>query len=151
MSTNLQNIDLVKERANVSYEDAKDALEKCNNDVVDSLVYLEKQNKIKSGEKVKCESTVFNKIKELVKKGNSTRFIIKKKENALLNICVTFAAVITVVAFPAVIAVLILALITNHKIRFEKANGESIENVNEVFDKMSASITSVTNKIVEDK
>ena len=42
MSVNLELIDELRKRANVSYEDARDALEKCNGDMVEALIYLEK-------------------------------------------------------------------------------------------------------------
>lgn len=38
MSFNLNQIDELKKRANVSYEDAKDALEKCNGDLIEALM-----------------------------------------------------------------------------------------------------------------
>ncbi|EQB88870.1 hypothetical protein M918_22970 [Clostridium sp. BL8] len=45
MTVRLENIDEVRRRANVSYEDAKAALEMCNDDLVEALVYLERQKK----------------------------------------------------------------------------------------------------------
>ena len=48
MAVKLELIDELRKRANVSYEDAKDALEKCNGDIVEALIYLEKQNKTKT-------------------------------------------------------------------------------------------------------
>ena len=47
MSINLEQIDELRKRANVSYEDAKNALEQNEGDIIKSLIYLEKQNKIK--------------------------------------------------------------------------------------------------------
>jgi NACalpha-BTF3-like transcription factor len=46
MAVSLELIEILRERANISYEEAKEALEKCNNDVVEALIYLEKQDKI---------------------------------------------------------------------------------------------------------
>ena len=51
MSINLEQIDELRKRANVSYEDAKNALEQSDGNLIDALVYLEKQNKIKPEEK----------------------------------------------------------------------------------------------------
>ncbi len=42
----LEKVEKLREKANVSYEDAKEALEACNYDVLDALVYLEKNGKI---------------------------------------------------------------------------------------------------------
>ncbi len=42
----LEKVEKLREKANVSYEDAKAALEACNYDVLDALVYLEQNGKI---------------------------------------------------------------------------------------------------------
>ena len=39
----------IREKTGVSYEDAKSALEACNYDLLDAIVYLEKLGKIKHG------------------------------------------------------------------------------------------------------
>ena len=57
--------------------------------------------------------------------------------------------IITIVATPLVIAALILALVTNHKIRIEKKNKEDSE-VNKIFDKMSVAVNKVTTKVTEE-
>jgi hypothetical protein len=150
MSINLEQIDLLRERANVSYQDAKDALEKCNYDLVEALVYLEKEDKIKSGIKDCCTNNLFDKSKKVIQKGNTTKFIIKKKENTILNIPLTAAVIITVIAPPAALIGIPAALITNHKIRLEKQTGEDLE-VNKVFDKMSTAVTNVTSSLTEKK
>ena len=48
MSINLEQIDELRKRAKVSYEDAKNALEESAGNFVEALAYIEKQNKIKS-------------------------------------------------------------------------------------------------------
>ena len=46
MKITLEQIDFLRERANVSYKEAKEALEQSEGDMVEALVMLEKQNKI---------------------------------------------------------------------------------------------------------
>ena len=149
MSINLEQIDELRKRANVSYEDAKNALEQCEGNLIEALVYLEKQNKIKPEEQPCNGSKIFKKIKKLIKKGNETKLIVKKEETVVLNICVTLCVIITIVATPFVIGALILALATNHKIRIQKKNHEDLE-VNKIFDKMSVAVNKVTTKITEE-
>ncbi|MGH4123938.1 MAG: DUF4342 domain-containing protein [Clostridium sp.] len=149
MSINLEQIDELRKRANVSYEDAKAALEQSDGDLLCALVYLEKQNKIKPGEIPSSESKFFKKVKKLIKKGNETKIIVKKDDAVVLNICVTLGVIITIVATPIVITALILALATNHKIRIQKKNNEDLE-VNNFFDKMSLAVNKVTTKITEE-
>lgn len=150
MSINLEKIDLLRERANVSYQDAKDALEKCNYDLVEALVYLEKENKIKPETKDCCANNLITKGKNLIKKGNSTRFIIEKKENTILNIPITVGIIITIVAAPVTLIGIPVALVTKHKIKFKKETGEDLE-VNKVFDKMSTVVTNATSSMTEKK
>lgn len=45
---NLEKVEQLRERTGVSYEDAKNALDACNYDMLDALVYLEKLDKIKA-------------------------------------------------------------------------------------------------------
>ena len=75
--------------------------------------------------------------------------IIKKDDIVVLNICVTLGIIITIAASPLVIAGLIFALVTNHKIRIQKKNDED-SSVNKIFDKMSVAVNKVTTKISEE-
>ncbi|SKC85418.1 DUF4342 domain-containing protein [Maledivibacter halophilus] len=135
MKITLEQIDLLKKRANVSYADAKEALEKFEGDTVQALVYLEKENKVKS----KNKSDFMSKLKSIIKKGNRTKFIIKNSENTVLNIPVTLAIIITIIGTPFVIIGLLIALLTKHKISIEKIGGKNYD-VNKVFDKMSSAV-----------
>ncbi len=149
MSINLEQIDELRKRANVSYEDAKNALEQNSGDLIAALVYLEKQNKIKPEEIPSRESKFFKTVKKLIKKGNETKIIVKKDDNVVLNISVTLGIIISIAVTPLTIVAIILALVTNHKIRIQKKNSEDLE-VNKVFDKMSLAINKVTTKITEE-
>jgi hypothetical protein len=42
----LESVDKLRERANVSYDDAKAALEACGDDILEAMIWLEKQGKI---------------------------------------------------------------------------------------------------------
>ena len=149
MSINLEQIDELRKRANVSYEDAKNALEQCSGDLIEALVFLEKQNKIKPEMDSSGQNGFLKAIKKLIKKGNETKFIVEKHDIVVLNISLTILTILTVVITPLVIAALILALVTNHKIRIQKKNHEDSE-VNNVFDKMSTAFNKVSTKITEE-
>ena len=45
---NFEKVEKIREKANVSYEEAKEALEASNYDVLDAIVYLEKKGKVKA-------------------------------------------------------------------------------------------------------
>ncbi|AOT70803.1 DUF4342 domain-containing protein [Geosporobacter ferrireducens] len=149
MSITLEKIDLLRERAHVSYQDAKEALERCNNDIVEALVYLEQDHKVKPEKKASCESKFFSKVKTVVQKGNETKLVIAGKKDNLINIPLTAAILITIVATPVVIVGVPVALLTNHKIRIEKKDGQDVE-VNEILDKMSSAVSSVKEKFTSE-
>lgn len=144
MSIRLEDVDLIRKRTGVSYNDAKEALEQCNNDLVEALAYIEKKNNLKTN-KVCCGENLVSKSKDLIKKGNKTRFILKKKDDVVLNLPVTIAGIVTVVAFPLAAAGLVLAIATNHKVKIEKQNGEEVKTT-EVFEKMSSAVNNVSSQ-----
>jgi len=151
MSINLEQIDELRKRANVSYEEAKDALELCQGNLIEALVYLEKQNKVYPDEKPCNAGNFFKKIKSLIKKCNETKLIIQKNDIVVLNVCVTIGIIATIVATPLVITLLILALVTNHKIRIRKNNNDNEDSqANKIFDKMSVVVNKVTTKITQE-
>lgn len=47
---NLEKVEKIREKTGVSYEEAKEALEATNYDVLDAIVYLEKNGKVKGPE-----------------------------------------------------------------------------------------------------
>ena len=122
----IELIDELRRRANVSYENAKEALEKSNGDLVEALIYLESHDKIKS-EGTSEKDSFFDKIRGLVKKSNNIRFIVSKNERTALNLSLTVTIVIGVVAFHVSIIALIIALLTGYRFRLEKNNGEDMK------------------------
>ncbi len=140
MTIKLELIDELKRRANVTYEEARDALEKTNGDMVEALIYLEKQNKVNEEK----ESSFFTIVKKIIKKGNKTKFIVRKGQNTILSLPVTVVAIITVVAPYVTVIGLIVALLTGHKIKFQGKNGEDMK-VNETIDK----VTNIVDKAKE--
>jgi molybdenum-dependent DNA-binding transcriptional regulator ModE len=96
---NLDKIDLIRKRLNVSYEKAFNALKDSNDDVVQALIKLEKESQRKVDfVHVKGEELI-EKIKALVSEGNIKKILIKNNNKTLLKIPVT-AGVVSVVLFP---------------------------------------------------
>jgi len=70
MVVTLEKIDIIIEKANVTYPQAKTALEKSEGDLVEALILLEKEEDIKNNknrEKAKKELSIFDRTKEYVK------------------------------------------------------------------------------------
>ncbi|MEG0843165.1 MAG: DUF4342 domain-containing protein [Romboutsia sp.] len=128
----MEQIDTVKNRANVGYKEAKEILEKFDGDVVQSILYLEEQNKIKSDIKI-ANTTYFKKAKSLVYKLNKINVEIYKKEKTVLKIPMSLAILFSIIGLPAVAVGLVIAIFTGHRIKIENSNGEGYE-INEKLD-----------------
>ena len=163
MSITIEQIDMLRERSNASYQDAKEALEKTNGDIVDALVYLEKDNKIKINSRKNCEGRFAEKVKHILKKGNGegrfaekvkhilkkgneTKFIITKDNHHVINISVTVAIIIGVVATPVVVIGIPVALLTKHKIKVESINSDN-SKVNQIFNTISDKVNTMADML----
>jgi hypothetical protein len=149
MTVRMENIDELRRRTNVSYEAAKDALEKCNDDILEALVYLEKHNMVRAAAACENKESLWVKFKKLVRKGNNTRFIIHKKEVNILSLPVTLAVIITVIAPYVTIIGLVVALFTGHRIKFE-GKGMECGKVNKMMDKVADGVDCAKRKLSED-
>lgn len=59
MMENLEKVEKIREKTGVTYEDAKNALEACNYDMLDAMVYLEKLGKV-AAPNMSCYTTGAN-------------------------------------------------------------------------------------------
>ena len=91
----------------------------------------------------------FDKIKKLIKKGNNTKFILRKGENIVLSLPVTVVVIFAIIPPHITIWALIIALITGHRIKFQGKNGEDMA-INKKFEKVSDVVDNAKKKIVED-
>ena len=148
MEIKIEQVDLLKKRANVSYKEAKEALEKFNGDILEALAYFEEQNKIKT-DLCSSSSSFFNKLKNIVEKLNKIRFVILQNNKTIINIPILIAALATILGVHFVIPALIIALITGCKIKFEKEDGEEYP-INNKIDKVSNAVNKFTNKISDE-
>ena len=123
----LEQIDLIMQRANVSYNEAKIALEQCNGDTLEALLYLEKNQKIKSSSASNSE-----KVNSFINKLNATTFIMKKKERIYIDVPLSVALIGGILCFPLSIIALALSLIFGIKV--------DIHGENEVAEKINSSI-----------
>ncbi|XZL27263.1 DUF4342 domain-containing protein [Clostridium perfringens] len=143
----LEKVDQVIERTYATYAEAKEALEACDGDVVNALIYIEKKREEESKveeEKVMEEKVMEEKaesfedikkfLKDLIDKGNVSRIRILKDEKVLTDIPVNagIAAGAIAVIFPSILALSVVAAIaTKITIEITKADG-SVEIVNKI-------------------
>lgn len=149
MTISIEQIDLLRKRANVGYKEAKEALEKCNGDIVEALAYLEEQNKIKPERECLKDSTFIKKIKNLISKANKIKLVVSKDDKTILNLPSTLAVLFSIFAMPVAITALIIALFTSCKIRFKKDSGEECD-INSKIDKVTNAVSNVANKLTEE-
>lgn len=147
----LEKVDMVKERTKVTYAEAKEALEACDGDVLEALIYIEKHNESKinvdnscNNFKGDCKNTISIEelktwFKELIAKGNVTRIKIKKDDEELVDIPVNAgiaAGVIAVVIPPILAAGVIAAIATKITIEITREDG-TVEVINKYVSKVT--------------
>lgn len=141
MDITLEKVDKVKERTGVSYKMAKDALVKCNGDVLEAIIYIEdiKNDPEYSGAKSEsgCKNTETIEelkvwLKDLINKGNVTRIKVSKDGKKIVDVPVNAgiaAGVIAVVIPPILAFVVVAAVVTQVTIEITREDG-SVEVVN---------------------
>ncbi|MGH4118884.1 DUF4342 domain-containing protein [Clostridium sp.] len=152
----LEKIDIIKERTGVSYTEAKEALQECDSNVVDALIYIEAKQKkypiFNMDEVYTTKEEFIVWIKNTVKKGNVTRIKIKKDENVVVDIPVNagIAAGLVGLYMPPLIALgLLTAVLTKVTIEITKADG-SVEVVNTIIKNTVEDLKGRMNDISED-
>lgn len=156
----LEKVDMVKERTNVTYEEAKEALEACDGDVLEALIYIEKNQEEAYEEDINFEENCKNSlsvdelkiyIKELIAKGNITRIKIKKDEKELADIPVNAgiaATMIGIIIPPILATVVIAAIATKITIEITKEDG-TVEVVNKYVSKVASDMKEKASNIAE--
>ncbi len=85
MEITLEKIELVKDRTGVSYKEAKEALEAADGSVVDAIIAIEESINISSSKKLGEQGkAVMDAIKDLIKKGNVSKIVVKKKDGEVM-------------------------------------------------------------------
>lgn len=130
----LEKIDLIRHRTGLSYSAAKEVLEKNNGNVVDTLIYVEQNQKTFSQNFSETSNELIDTIKDIIQKGNVNRIKIKKGTRVLLDIPVTagVAAGALSLFYPSLLALgAVTAIIIKLTIEVERPNGE-IEIINDI-------------------
>lgn len=160
--TDLEKVEKLRERANVSYEEAKTALEQCNGDLLEAMVLLERQGKVKAPEKStystsyeeqkeyisvaqKVEESNEDKktfgsklkdfIKKLWKKGNDNYFCVSKDDGELFRIPAWVFVLIIILTWQLSLIAMVVALFFGCKYSF--VGKDEMGTVNKAFDKAS--------------
>ncbi len=98
MEITLEKIDIIRERTGATYTEAKEALEACEGNVVDALVYMENKVKEEKEELYTTKDELVKWIKDIIKKGNVTRIKVKKEDKIIVDIPVNAGLAATAAA-----------------------------------------------------
>jgi hypothetical protein len=132
----LEKIDIIRERTGATYSEAKEALEACDGNVVDALIYIEEKKEEPVSENMfASKEEFFDWLRDIINKGNVNRIRVKKDDKVLIDVPVTAgaAAMLTALIWPPILAVgLVTAVVTQVTIEITKSDG-TVEVINTAF------------------
>lgn len=166
-------IEVLMEKAKVSHEEAEEALQKCDWDLLDSIIYLERKGKIENNEtttiiEVEQENKeennkedenksgglgevigrIFKFIGKIISKGNKNHFEIRKENEKPIKISLTIAVLLLIVAFWPVAILLVIGLFCGYKYSITGPNINT-DKVNDVLDKAAESVYNIKDDFKE--
>lgn len=172
-----EKVEKLREKAEVTYEEAKEALENNNWDMLEAMVYLEKQGKVKGPQHSQYStndgmnqnvnqqgSTQYsNKATDsgfgdmlgrffawcgrIIKKGNENYFCIERNQDSPVRIPVTVFVLLLVIAFWVVVPLIIIGLFFGFQYSFQGAD-LGRQNVNDFMDKASHKASDIKDEFV---
>jgi len=127
--TELEKIDILRERGNIGYAAAKDLLDAADGDIVAALINLEAMQKnrgLSSDHLEERGREILEKIKELIRRGNSERIRVRKGDEVIMDIPITVGAVGVVLAPIATFLAGAACLLSRCTIEIRQRDGETI-------------------------
>lgn len=170
----LEKVERLRERADVSYEEAKKALEECGGDLLDAMVYLEKQGKVKkpkresfttqyeepekiqeAADNAKNTSGIgdmlnrfFEWCRKLIQKGNETMFKVERNDKNIICIPVTVFVIICLFFFWAVFFIMVIGLFFGCRYSFEGIGKVNLD-VNKAMDNAADAAEKIKNEFTD--
>ncbi len=167
---NYEKVEKLRERANVSYEEAKEALEKNNWDILDAMIQLEKSGKARGPEKTsystqdekRYEGVVDDGpekshgfsdmlkrlggfLARLVRKGCENDFSITKNGREILNVPVIVLVIAFLLAFWLVGILLVVGLFFDLRYHFHGPDIKSVD-FNQAMDSAADTAAHIKNE-----
>lgn len=140
MSITLEKIDMIMQRANVSYKEAKEALEKHNGDILEALIELEAEQKTSrpNFDQGNREERRYRQnhqdfwaefsdgAKQLFKKMSATSLTLSSKEKQYFDIPMIVAFILALITLPVSLFLLILPYCFGLRFDIKDNTGHSI-------------------------
>ncbi|NMA86430.1 MAG: DUF4342 domain-containing protein, partial [Tissierellia bacterium] len=121
-------------RTSCTYKEAKEALEATDGDVVEAIVYIEDSRNSWGDNISEKGDKMIDQLKEILRKGNVTKIVIKKDGNVILNLPVNAAILGGIISAPLTLIGFGSAVLAKCVIEVEKEGGEII-NINNLVDR----------------
>ena len=176
--TRLEMVEKIREKTGVTYEEAREALEKANWDMLDAVVTIEKEHPPKNAgeavmeektEEVKAEvapakpsrrahngeigdkiASVLKWIGGLIKKGESSYLEVIRKEETVMELSMVTLILLFLVNWWIPAILIVVGLFTGYKFRVT-AKGAAGRIVNSVSEKASNAAEEIVSKLGEDE
>ncbi len=150
----LEQVEKLTQVTGVSYAEAKQALEETQGDMLEAVLLLERQEKVKgptnggftssqkqnAQQKPKAENQSFAKfvewLKHILHLGNTNDFVVYREMRDTLAIPLTIFVVLLIVAFWIVFPLLIVGLFFNYRYKFAGPNFKD-DKVNQTLETIS--------------
>ena len=155
-------VEKLRQKAHVTYEEAKAALEASDWDILDALVLLESEGKVKQEEGTNASYSTQARTREkaqgegnssfadglrkflkllcrMFQKGNANTFVVKnKKGEETTSMPITVLVLLAVLCWPLSLIILIIGLLSNYRYSFQ---GPDIsKQVNDAMNKAADAI-----------
>ena len=141
MTINLETIDALRDRTQVSYSKAKEALEASDGDLVEAIIYLEKKGYTSTKNTNEKKGEFKKNTKSFFKKMNRINFDLLKKGKTTLRLPLAIFLLTLLLAFPFVVMGLLIAIALGYKIEFTK-DGQQIKEINDSLNNISDTMQS---------
>ncbi|MCR5672884.1 MAG: DUF4342 domain-containing protein [Lachnospiraceae bacterium] len=153
---NFEKVEKLREKANVTFEEAKAALEEANGDLLDAMILLEKQGKAQSQresystkdepsslmivdepeKKEKKRGNAFtDKLKALWHKSCENYFVVERNEEKIINIPIWVFIIILIFTWHVTLIAMVVALFVG--CRYSFCGADDMKIANDVCDKVS--------------
>lgn len=167
--THYEMVELLREKANVSYEEAKNALEAADWDLLDAIVLLEREGKTsatsttystQSEPEPEQEQPKRSEFKDNMKRlggwlahlieiGNRNSFVISKHGKELFHLPVTAAVLVLCISWPLTLVLLIIGLFAGCRYSF-RGPQLGTDTVNNVMNKVNDAAETVKAEFTND-
>ena len=171
----LESVERLRAHTNVSYDEAREALDACGGDLLDAIIYLERQGKVqppkndgvytteKQPKRTKppapkkdkeAQGESFSKLiqrfllwlGDLIQKGNRNLFVVYCEGKEWISMPVTIFVILMIFGFSVLLPAMLIALFFDCSYRFKGVETESI-GVNKIMDSVEKAACDIKDSV----